>query len=230
MTRKERRECDVKLDVKGNPDFGHVDVTLEPGEKIIIESGAMVAMDPSLKMKSRFMGGFFKALIRRMLAGESLLVGEYEAAGKTASLTVSPVLPGQVVQRTLYGEELILQGGSFLACTPGIDLGLMFGGLTGLLGGEGLFFLRCKGRGELLVNTYGAMIEKEIDGRITVDTGHVVGWEPSLKWRLRKFGGWKSFFFSGEGLVMEFEGKGKIYLQTRSIGGLVSWLTLFCRG
>jgi uncharacterized protein (AIM24 family) len=42
-------------------------------------------------------------------------------------------------------------------------------------------------------------------------------------------GGIKSTLLSGEGLVMKFSGTGTIYLQTRTMPGLASWLTPFTR-
>lgn len=58
-----------------------------------------------------------------------------------------------------------------------------------------------------------------------MDSGHVVAFEPSLNYKISGMGNWKSTMLSGEGLVMTFSGSGKIYLQTRTIDSLASWLT-----
>ena len=57
-----------------------------------------------------------------------------------------------------------------------------------------------------------------------VDSGHLVAYEPSInvpKWN----GGEVSSpsFFSGEGLVTKVTGPGRIYMQSRSFGGLAAW-------
>ena len=83
------------------------------------------------------------------------------------------------------------------------------------------------GTGELFFNSFGSIVEKEIDGSFVVDTSHVVAWEPGLSYSIRGMGGIKSTLLSGEGLVMEFSGSGKLYLQTRTLPGLASWLTPF---
>lgn len=57
----------------------------------------------------------------------------------------------------------------------------------------------------------------------------MVAFEPTLDYQIRGMGGLKQTVFSGEGLVMAFQGTGKIYLQTRHLQGLVGWLTPFCR-
>ena len=69
------------------------------------------------------------------------------------------------------------------------------------------------------------MIEKDVQGSLTVDTSHVVGWEPTLDYTIGGMGSLKSTFLSGEGLVLKFSGSGKIYLQTRAMGGLAGWLS-----
>lgn len=60
--------------------------------------------------------------------------------------------------------------------------------------------------------------------KFTVDTGHMVGWSEGVDYKVRKVGGWKATFLSGEGLVVDLTGPGRIYLQTRSPDDFVSWL------
>ena len=75
-------------------------------------------------------------------------------------------------------------GGSFLACTPGINIKAKFGGLKALFSGEGAFLLEASGNGALFFNSFGGIIEKEINGEFIVDTGHVVGFEPTLNYKI----------------------------------------------
>ena len=65
----------------------------------------------------------------------------------------------------------------------------------------------------------------EVDGAYVVDTGHVVAFEGKLRYNLKRVGGWKSTFLSGEGLVLEFNGKGTVWLQTRNLGTLIGWIS-----
>lgn len=131
------------------------------------------------------------------------------------------------MQRTLSGDSLILTAGSFMACTPDIKLSTRFGGLRGMFSGEGAFFIECSGSGELFFNSFGAIMEKDVEGSLIVDTGNVVAWEPTFSYSIKGVGGPKSTMLSGEGLVMSFTGLGKIYLQTRTMDGLSGWLTPF---
>ena len=63
-----------------------------------------------------------------------------------------------------------------------------------------------------------------------VDTGHIVAFDGNLKFKLKGVsGGLKSFFFSGEGLVCEFTGTGRVWIQSRNLNALVGWITPYLR-
>jgi uncharacterized protein (TIGR00266 family) len=216
----------MKFDIQGNPDFGDLTVTLEPGESILSESGAMSRMSRHLEVQSRLVGGMVKALVRKAVGGESLFLAEYRAP-RPGFVSFAPAIPGTVLHRRLEGQPFYLTAGSFLACTPGVRLRTRFGGLKSFFSGEGAFFIECSGSGDLFFNAYGGLVEKQLEGNFTVDTGHLVAWEPTLDYAIGGMGGLKQTLFSGEGLVMKFSGRGTIYLQTRHLKGLAGWLSPF---
>jgi uncharacterized protein (AIM24 family) len=71
---------------------------------------------------------------------------------------------------------------------------------------------------------YGGITKKHIQGDFVVDSGHLVAYEPKLRMRLGMAGGLVGSTTSGEGLVSRLSGQGYIYLQSRSIDGLVRYL------
>ena len=214
----------MKHEIVGNPDYGQLNVALGPGETFSAEAGAMSWMSDGMDVQSRMMGGLAKAFIRKLVGGESLFVGEYSHP-TGGNVSFSPSVPGGVLHRQLNGDVFVLTGGSFLGCTSGVQLNMKFGGLQAFFSGEGAFFIECGGTGDLFFNSYGAIIEKQISGSYTVDTGHVVAFEPSLEFTIGGMGGIKSTLLSGEGLVMKFTGSGKIFLQTRTMPGMSGWLS-----
>lgn len=219
----------MKFDIGGNPDYGDLTVQLAAGESIWAEGGAMSRMSPHLEVNTVAIGGLFKAMIRRLVGGESVFVGHYTAQ-QDGFVSLSPSIPGCILHRKMGpGDKFHLTAGSYLACTPGMNLETKFGGLKAFFSGEGAFFLEVSGNGDLFFNAYGGVIEREVQGSFTVDTGHLVAWEPTLNYTIGGMGGLKQTMLSGEGLVMNFSGTGKIYLQTRYLGGLAGWLTPFCR-
>jgi uncharacterized protein (TIGR00266 family) len=86
--------------------------------------------------------------------------------------------------------------------------------------------LRVSGQGMAILSSYGAIHEMDLAAgeRYTVDTGHLVAFSDSMGFKVRAVGGLKSTLFSGEGLVVDLTGPGKVLLQTRSTDALLSWL------
>ena len=86
--------------------------------------------------------------------------------------------------------------------------------------------LRCSGQGDLLVSSYGGMRAMVLapGEQVTIDTGHIVAFDSSVQYTVRRAGSWKTTFLSGEGLVTDFTGPGRVWLQTRNSAELVMWL------
>ncbi|ADC66105.1 protein of unknown function DUF124 [Ferroglobus placidus DSM 10642] len=72
---------------------------------------------------------------------------------------------------------------------------------------------------------FGGIHEVQVEGRLVVDTGHIVAFEDTLDFKVRKAGSLKATILSGEGLVAEFSGVGRVWIQTRSIADYVGWLS-----
>ncbi|MEM0089288.1 MAG: TIGR00266 family protein, partial [Archaeoglobaceae archaeon] len=85
--------------------------------------------------------------------------------------------------------------------------------------------LKLEGSGDLFLSSFGGIEMIEVDGKLSVDTGHIVAFEDSLDFKVRGAGNLKATLLSGEGLVAEFNGKGKVWIQTRSISEFVGWLS-----
>ena len=86
-----------------------------------------------------------------------------------------------------------------------------------MLSGESLFFLSIEGRGQLLVNAFGSINQLEVDGALTVDTGHVVAFQDTLDYTVGKASrSWVQSFLTGEGIVLNFTGRGRVYAQSHN--------------
>lgn len=207
------------------PSYAMLNLNLNPGDHIKAEAGAMIFMSPGLEIETKMGSGVLSAFKRKFFGGESFFFNYYKAT--TASrLSLAPDLPGDIVHLTLNSQTILIQASSYLASVDSIEINSRFGGLKTLFGGEGLFLLEASGSGDLFLNSYGAIVPIDIDSTYTVDTGHIVAFEKSLDFSVKRAGGsWKSMFFSGEGLVAEFSGKGRLWIQTRVPSGLVSWLS-----
>lgn len=213
----------MEATTRNRPSFANVHVKLEPGDSIIAEADAMASMSASVEMRTRWSGGMFGAILKRVCGGESLFVNEFSSK-EPAELVLTQGMPGDIECLELKGTTLFLQPGAFLACEPGVSLGLKWAGLASFVGGEGLFRLRVSGTGRVWFSAYGGIFTREITDEYIVDTGHLVGYEPTIHIRVGMAGGIFSSFFGGEGLVTKVRGPGRIYMQSRNFSGLTAWM------
>ena len=185
----------------------------------------MLAMSPGIAMETSTQGGMFKGLKRAVLGGESFFMNTYTSQQDGSELYLAPALSGDVVAWPLQGT-LFVQSGSYLASSSGIEVDTKWGGGKTFFSSEGLFMLRIAGQGDLLLSSYGAIhsIDLQAGQSYTVDTGHMVAWTEGVSYNVRKVGNWKSTLFSGEGLVCDLTGPGRVYLQTRSQDAFLEWL------
>ncbi len=203
----------MQISIEHRPAYALAICRLDTDEQMKAESGAMLSMSSNVGIQSSS-GGVMKGLKRALLGGESFFQNTFTAEHAPGEVTFAPTLPGDIVHLPLNGE-VVVQGTSYLASSPGIDVNTRFKGFKGLFSGEGVFMLKVAGKGDLLLSAFGAIHEVEVDGEYVVDTGHIVAFESSLDFKIARVGGWAATFFSGEGLVCRYQGKGKLWLQTR---------------
>jgi uncharacterized protein (TIGR00266 family) len=216
----------MKVDVRYGPAYALAMVTLEAQESIQVESGAMVGMSPDLEMKTEASGGLLKSLSRSMFGGESFFLNTYTADRAGESIALAPPLPGDIAVIEMTGETLLVQSGSYLAASEGVQVDTKWKGAQSFFGGEGLIMLRVSGSGTLIVSSYGAIHPMELAAgqSYVVDSGHLVSFDEHIGYKVKKVAGWKSTLLSGEGLVVELSGPGKLTLQSRSQDSFLSWL------
>ena len=211
--------------IHSNPSYSVVEVTLSPGEQIVTESGAMAWMTANMRAQTSARGGIMSGLSRAVLSGESFFQNTYESEDGPGTIGLAPGQPGAIFVYHLNDDELLLEKGAYLASTTDIATSSDFQGLRGLFN-EGMFVLRVSGSGTLFFNAYGDIQEIEVDGTYVVDNGHAVAWQPTLQYRLTKAARIRSFLFSDQ-IIMEFSGKGKLWVQSRNPRSLADWVFPF---
>ncbi|WP_313691416.1 TIGR00266 family protein [Halorarum halobium] len=212
-------------EIAHRPSFATAEISLEAGEEVLAESGAMVSYGDGIEMETNATGGFLKSLQRGLFGGESFFQNTFTAS-EAGSVTFAPPLPGDVVHHELDADTVYVQSGSYIASDTALEVDTEFGGAKTFFGSEGLFLLRIEGSGPLFMSSYGAIEEVDLDPdeTYTIDTGHIVAFEDTADFAVRRVGGLKSTLLSGEGLVAEFSGEGHVWLQTRSQDSFLAWL------
>lgn len=213
----------LKFNVQGQPDYAFLTVEIPANQTLKVEASAMATMDTNLAMKTRLRGG-----LSRFVTGESIFINEFTAQGGPGEIGIAPGAPGDLRHVYLDDQTIYLQNSAYVASTSGVAVESKWQGLMkGFFSGESLFLIRCQGRGDLWFSSYGGIIEIDVSGEYVVDTGNIVAFTDGLSYNVTKVGGYKSLFFSGEGFVCRFSGQGRVWIQTRKVGPLVSWVWPF---
>ena len=224
------RMHDVDFEILGD-DMQFVTIELDPGEAAIAEAGAMMYMDDGIEMETIFGDGSEKqsgvlgklmGAGKRLLTGESLFMTVFANQGSSkARVAFGAPYPGKVVPVYLpdVGGEFVAQKDSFLCAAKGVSIGIAFQKRigAGLFGGEGFIMQRLEGDGVAFVHAGGTLAERTLAAgeRVRVDTGCIVGFQPTVQYDVKFVGGIKSALFGGEGLFFAtLRGPGRIWLQS----------------
>ena len=215
--------------IEHQPAFSLAVLTLQPEQSIMAEAGAMVSMSANVELQSQMKGGLLGAL-KRAAGGESAFVSTFTAHNGPGEVTLAPGAPGDIAAIELNNQSFFVQSSSYLAGDSSLNVDTKWGGAKSFFGGEGLFVMLVQGQGLLLVSSFGAIHRKRLQPgeRYVVDTGHLVAWEGTTQYTLRKAAaGFFRSMVSGEGIVAEFTGPGELLIQTRNLAAMAGLLKPF---
>jgi uncharacterized protein (TIGR00266 family) len=193
-------------------------VNLNSNEIINAEAGAMVYKSGNVTIDTETKG-VGKAL-KRVLTGESLFLTKFKSVGGSGLVGFAGKFPGKIKAFKLKkGEYIIAEKGAYLCSDSSIDIDIKTIKKVGaaLFGGEGIFLQKISGPGDVLLHAAGDLIEYKLkkSERLDVDTTHIVAFEPTVDYDIRRVGGIKTTVFGGEGLFLaQMTGPGKVILQS----------------
>lgn len=208
------------------PSYTHLVVTLEPGESIVAEPGALVGHSSNVTIETGTSRDGILSSAKSLLGGESMFANEFVAEGGPGTVTFAPPTPGDVMEHELRDETLYTTDGAFLAATEGVDIDSELGGIKSILGEASLTPLALKGTGRAFIDAYGGLekLDLEAGESYVLDNEHLIAWDDTIDWETKRVGGLKSTLLSGEGLVFEFTGPGTAWYQTRDLDAFVTIL------
>ena len=212
----------MQHEIIARPAASAAKLTLQAGETVTCEVGAMIAMSAGFTVETttrkRGGGGGIMKGIKRMFAGESLFINHFTANQPDQTLIIGPGLLGDIVHYPMSGGPVIVQGSSWLASATDIDIDATWQGLgKAIFSGEGMFWVKCSGTGDLFLNSFGAIYPVDVKGEYVVDTGHIVAFEDTLQFNIGKASeSWIGSFMGGEGLVCKFNGQGRLFCQSHN--------------
>jgi len=211
-------------------------VSMRQGETIYCESDAMVMMESTLDLKGKMKGGLGSALMRTFANGESFFQQHIEATRGDGDCLLSPTLPGAMQIVDVGPNNYIISDGAFVAATSQVDLRVRTQSLGNALFADsgGFFVTETGGKGQVAVSGFGSMsmLEVEPGKDAIIDNSHVVCWDSSLKYEISITTGTSGGFLgnlinsqtSGEGMVLRFSGRGKVYVCSRNRKAFKAWM------
>jgi uncharacterized protein (TIGR00266 family) len=214
-------------------DLQAVVVTLDPGEAMVAEAGAMmylesdIEMGTSLSMK-KDAGGLFGRLFeagKRVVTGESFFITVFaNQGGVRRDCAFGAPYPGHVVPLELAEHQgrILCQKDSFLCAAQGVEVDIAFTKRfgAGLFGGEGFILQRLSspsGQGQAFLHAGGSVIRRELaQGELLrIDTGCIVAFDETVDYSIQSVPGIKNKLFGGEGLFYAaLRGPGTVWMQT----------------
>jgi uncharacterized protein (TIGR00266 family) len=212
-------------------DLQGVIVTLDPGEAVVAEAGAMMYMQDGIRMATtldatgRGGSGLFDKLMsagKRVLSGDSFFVTFYmnETTVRRDVAFAAPYAGKiQAVDLRSWGGTIIAQKDAFLCGARGVDVSIAFARRigAGFFGGEGFILQKLTGDGLVFLHASGTLVEHQLGPgeRLMVDTGCLVAMQPTVQYDIQMVPGVKTALFGGEGLfLVQLTGPGRVVLQT----------------
>ena len=216
-----------------------VEVDLDPDEAAVGEAGSMFYMENDITMETIFgdgsaqQSGFFGKVLgagKRLLTGESLFTTVYTNKGSVKrKVAFGAPYPGKIIPIDLskIGGTFICQKDAFLCAAKGVALGIAFQKKlgAGFFGGEGFIMQKLEGDGLAFIHAGGTMHKRDLAAgeSLRVDTGCLVGLQPSVDYDIQMVPGIKTALFGGEGLFFAtLTGPGTVILQSLPFSRLAS--------
>ena len=205
--------------------FPTVVCTLQKGETMKDESGAMAFMTSAIKMDTNTGGGLLKGL-GRALAGDTIFLNFFTAQEDNQKIAFSACYPGKIIPIRLDGSNTIIgEKNAFLAAEKGVDIDIFFKKSlgVGLFGGEGFVLQKFSGTGMLFLEIDGEVIEHDLQPgeHLLVNQGHIAAMEESVSFEVERVKGAKNMLFGGEGIFFtKLTGPGKVWIQTMPVSKL----------
>lgn len=194
-------------------------VSLDPGESIFAERGALVYMDSGIQQSVVMNGKGLWGVLGSKLSGESIFLTKYTNTSSAAqNAAFSGASAGIRSLQLQPGQVLILRRGDYVASQNRMDMALHLS-FNKMIKGTEPAFQRVKGQGTVFFSTPDELLEKELapGEEIIVDEERIKALldisDDQIRFQ-RKTNVLRNVL-SGEGLLLtRIVGPGKVYLSS----------------
>lgn len=220
----------MKYEIKGAP-LPVVECTLDAGESIVCEAGAMSWMSPNMVMETS--GGGIGKMFSKAFSGEKMFQNIYTAQGGPGLLAMASSFPGDILAVEIKpGQEVICQKSAFLGATTGVELSIHFQKRigSGFFGGEGFIMQKLSGSGMAFIEVDGSVVTKDLGPgqQIVIDTGYLAMMDGTCSMEIQTVKGFKNKMLGGEGFFNTVvTGPGRVSMQTMPVNQVAGVIAPF---
>jgi uncharacterized protein (TIGR00266 family) len=204
-----------------------LELTLQPGESIVTESGEFSWMTDAITFTTNMGGGVggkgVMGALKRVVGGGSLLMTTWTAEGGVGSISFASKLPGHIVPVDIApGNEVMVHRHGFMAAVPGVEYGVGFQQTLGgmLFGGEGFILQKLSGTGRAFVDLSGEVLAFDLVAGQTMRAhpGHIGMFQASVSFSVQRVPGLVNRYMGGDGHHFAvLQGPGRVWLQSMPI-------------
>jgi len=203
---------------------------MDNSDKFFAESNTMVAMTSTVSIQGTAYGGVTYSLLKKVVKDGTFFIQEYSSHEEKSMVLLAPKSAGDITILDIGINQYMIFDRSYLASSEkvilqsrNLDVGnILFTGMRELRISE------TSGYGQLAINGFGSIREITIQSgkEVIVDPSHIIAWESSLNYKSMMLKGASNANIigqivknqtNGEGLVLYFSGKGKIFISSRKI-------------
>ena len=227
-----------KFKIVNSPSSASVIVSLEKGQSVYCNYGSMNYCDGTVDISTRSQG-FFRSLIRKFFTTSSFFLNYYTGVyDKETMVSFSSYMPGDIIaMRIKKGDLYTMSSHGFLCATPNVKISTSARFRNIIVRNESVFLNEvslmdgCEDDGMVWISSYGGFdkVEVEAGETIKVNGGIFAFTESRNTFTLATEGNLKSFFFSGQTILMQFRGPCTIYVHSQNFVEYTKYLKSLMR-
>jgi uncharacterized protein (TIGR00266 family) len=225
-----------KFHTVNSPSFASVVIYLAKGQSVFCNYGSLNYMDSSIDVSTRS-DGFFSGLIRSFFTTTSMYLTYYTGmTDKQAIVSFSSFIPGDIIAMKIKpGEKYIVSQHGFLAASANIKVETTTKFKNIFVGGD-LFLneISCDPKspedGIVWISAYGGFDKITVNAgeSVKVDQGLFAFAKKEYDFSVSTIGNVKSYFLSGNTMMMDFKGPCEIYVHSNNLNKYLAHLSKLC--
>lgn len=210
----------LEYKIENHPEAAYLMISLKSLERVYVEISNLTVKDASLEIGKSITTDSLDLSLNYSLTS-NLSIHEITAPKVPGSLYLIPDVLGTIKHYSLADKVgIITQIFSFLACSENVQLRVRSSPLIKEISERDSFFLHLLGSGDLWLNFYGNLQEISVKGNYMINLSYVVAFEDTLTYEIKQIDklsipGLHIGTVGEHNLFCHFQGKGKIWIQSR---------------